>query len=149
MWLVELGVCVPELAAAAPWQISSPPELRFKVVVIIQCIDAFVMPSSDYTSTVGGGLKLKGAKDAGVKKHKKKKPKGEANDSKTERSTERIESDAESGALQKALANEEEGEVKGSDVPGKKEARGDGKTETQRKHEEMRRKRVCATSSAC
>ncbi|KAK3081696.1 hypothetical protein LTR53_020455, partial [Teratosphaeriaceae sp. CCFEE 6253] len=31
------------------------------------------MPSSDYGNAISGGLKMKGAKDAGVKKPKKKK----------------------------------------------------------------------------
>lgn len=102
------------------------------------------MPSSDYTNAVGGGLKLKGAKDAGVKKHKKKKPKTESSISKQAEEKEQ-EGDTPT-TLQKALAEEE-----GADVPEPDSATkaikdrdtGVGKTEAQRKHEEMRRKRVC------
>jgi len=99
------------------------------------------MPSSDYTNAVGGGLKLKGAKDAGIKKHKKKKPKPVVSEDKTAAATEEPEVDGESGALQKALADEEkEGDELA--VLERKAAKDDGKTDAQRRHEEMRRKRV-------
>lgn len=94
------------------------------------------MPSSDYSSAVGGGLKLKGAKDAGVKKHKKKKAKPESSES-TTAAAEKNPEDGESTALQKALAEEEDKHT----VAGKMD-KDAGKTEAQRKHEEMRRKRV-------
>ena len=94
------------------------------------------MPSSDYGNAVGGGLKLKGAKDAGVKKQKKKKSKP------SETEPEPLERKPESEtAVQKALADEEfslEAIVKERDVDAKQY----GKTEAQRRHEERRRKRV-------
>lgn len=98
------------------------------------------MPSSDYSSAVGGGLKLKGAKDAGVKKHKKKKPKPESSESKAA-AAEKDPQGEGSTALQKALAEEEDEDTAAGKEVGKvdKDA---GKTEAQKKHEEMRRKRV-------
>ena len=116
------------------------------------------MPSSDYTNAVGGGLKLKGAKDAGVKKHRKKKtPNPDTRKADDTAEQEQPEGEA-STSLHKALADEE---VDGDDALAamkaakaeKKEEKlaetdngsgsGSGKTEAQRRHEEMRRKRVC------
>lgn len=102
------------------------------------------MPASDYTSTISGGLKLKGgAKDAGVKKKSKKtksskdkvapKPsipqEGEgAGDSKTPNtdlalSTTHSDRDATPSEQQPSSS-------------------GTGKTEAQRRHEEIKRKRL-------
>lgn len=98
------------------------------------------MPSDDYTSTVRGGLKLKGSssKPSGIKK-KKKKPAPSFSESKAD-------------VLQKALAHEDatrekdmagdaeelsEGQLRELDPRG-----GDGKTASEKAHEEMRRKRV-------
>ena len=109
------------------------------------------MPSSDYKNAIGGGLKLKGVKDAGVdKKKKKKKPKPDADDSKALAKSEEKEdainngedADEDKNAVQKALADEE----KVNDVSASKwrddEMKEYGKTEAQRRHEERRRKRV-------
>jgi protein FAM32A len=94
------------------------------------------MAGDDYTSAVGGGLKLKGSKPSGVTKKKKKKDKPKDTDGST------------AAALQKALADEERaaatentGDVRGED--GEEYEPGSGKTEAERKYEEMRRKRVC------
>ncbi|KAK4546804.1 hypothetical protein LTR36_001536 [Oleoguttula mirabilis] len=98
------------------------------------------MPSSDYGNAVGGGLKLKGAKDAGVKKHKKKEKK--AKQSVTEGTDKPPE---EETALQKVLAEEEQEGDAGGDVVAKQresETKDYGKTEAQRRHEERRRKRL-------
>ncbi|GAB1736476.1 hypothetical protein NU219Hw_g7626t1 [Hortaea werneckii] len=117
------------------------------------------MPSADYGNAVGGGLKLKGAKDAGVKKKKKeKKSKAAADAGDLDK--------AHQNALQKALADEDKGddETGGSQVAGIPErdgveaeapgiaehgdhkGSGDhkdyGKTEAQKKQEELRRKRL-------
>lgn len=95
--------------------------------------------ADDYSAAIGGGLKLKGGKPSGVTKKKKKpKPSKEGEDSKA-------------SALQKALADEErtaeeEREAQaGNEEEGHEEAGGSGggKTEAERKYEEMRRKRVC------
>ncbi|KAI7184947.1 hypothetical protein D0869_13577 [Hortaea werneckii] len=117
------------------------------------------MPSADYGNAVGGGLKLKGAKDAGVKKKKKEKKSKAADAGDGDK--------AQQNALQKALADEDKGddETGGSQVAGPHEkdglkdgasgtaehddhkgSGGDhkdyGKTEAQKKQEELRRKRL-------
>lgn len=100
------------------------------------------MPSSDYTNAVGGGLKLKGAKDAGVKKHKKKKLKPEAGSAKVP-DTNQEQGGENSTALQKALADEEGDDgVQQQELAKVDKDTGAGKTEAQRRHEEIRRKRV-------
>ncbi|KAK5726267.1 hypothetical protein LTR17_012887 [Elasticomyces elasticus] len=93
------------------------------------------MPSSDYSSAVGGGLKLKGAKDAGIKKKKKKsKP--------SEHATAASEAEpSEQTALQKALADEETG-LEATGKEREAETRQFEKTEAQVRHEERRRKRL-------
>ena len=106
------------------------------------------MPSSDYKNAVGGGLKLKGAKDSGVdKKKKKKKPNSdpEANDSKAtiEKSERAREIDPEDdSAVQEALADEEIADDVSASKQREDEVKQYGKTEAQRRHEERRRKRV-------
>ncbi|TKA66885.1 hypothetical protein B0A55_08184 [Friedmanniomyces simplex] len=95
------------------------------------------MPSSDYSSAVGGGLKLKGAKDAGIKKKRKKSKPSET----TTTSTAEANASSDGTALQKALADEETG----LDASGKEreaETKQYGKTEAQKRHEERRRKRL-------
>ncbi|KAK4952639.1 hypothetical protein LTR10_009445 [Elasticomyces elasticus] len=93
------------------------------------------MPSSDYSSAVGGGLKLKGAKDAGIKKKKKKsKPSEPATAASEAESNEQT-------ALQKALADEETG-LEATGKEREAETRQFGKTEAQVRHEERRRKRL-------
>lgn len=95
------------------------------------------MPSSDYSNVVGGGLKLKGAKDAGVKKKKKKEKKEKTSSDKPS-----MEKDNDSStAMQKALADEEDDD-KALQRPADAEIKQYGKTEAQKRHEEMRRKRV-------
>ena len=89
-------------------------------------------PTDDYKSAIvpgAGALKLKGAKDAGISKHhhKKKKKKKKA---KTDPTADK-KPDAES-----ALEDAED------EKAGPKQHSGAGKTETERKHEETRRKRV-------
>jgi protein FAM32A len=112
------------------------------------------MPASEYENTVSGGLKLKGAKDAGVKKPKKKKDKDakvvtKPHPDTADEPTKAL--DAEDSALQNALEDEdavprgsEAAEDDGQDtaLPPPTERRKDGKTEAQRRHEETRRKRV-------
>lgn len=97
------------------------------------------MPSSDYSNAVGGGLKLKGAKDAGVKKHKKSKKAKAVDGESTEKSSEQT-------ALQVALADEErlDGENGTAREIRETEVKEYGKTEAQKRQEERRRKRVSA-----
>jgi len=111
------------------------------------------MPGSEYKNTISGGLKLKGAKDAGVKKHKKKKEKTkEAERPKSPEPAPGISEPVEEGegALQRALADEdaEEKELQLQKIPEQSVSRrDDGKTDAQRRHEEMRRKRVSAVNA--
>ncbi|KAK4888522.1 hypothetical protein LTR27_012583 [Elasticomyces elasticus] len=93
------------------------------------------MPSSDYSSAVGGGLKLKGAKDAGIKKKKKKSKPSESAAAASEAEP------SEQTALQKALADEETG-LEATGKEREAETRQFGKTEAQVRHEERRRKRL-------
>ncbi|KAK5683484.1 hypothetical protein LTS10_005017 [Elasticomyces elasticus] len=93
------------------------------------------MPSSDYSSAVGGGLKLKGAKDAGIKKKKKKSKPSEPATATSEAEP------SEQTALQKALADEETG-LEATGKEREAETRQFGKTEAQVRHEERRRKRL-------
>ncbi|KAK3630506.1 hypothetical protein LTR56_017425 [Elasticomyces elasticus] len=93
------------------------------------------MPSSDYSSAVGGGLKLKGAKDAGIKKKKKKSKPSEPATATSEAEP------SEQTALQKALADEETG-LEAAGKEREAETRQFGKTEAQVRHEERRRKRL-------
>jgi protein FAM32A len=110
------------------------------------------MPASDYTSTISGGLKLKGgAKDAGVKK-KSKGSKDKASKPSTTQD-DSTEAQAQVGDSKTDLAL--------TTTPSSRDATpsdllqpsssgtgtgGSGKTEAQRRHEEIKRKRVCQTS---
>jgi len=112
------------------------------------------MANDDYTSAIGGGLKLKGAKPSGVKK--KKRPKASASASAsasaiaaaaTSTSTE-----APASALTRTEAERElqalEAEISAAEKAGDGTANSDAvegesyKTPTERRHEEMRRKRL-------
>lgn len=108
------------------------------------------MGSDDYSSAIGGGLKLKGGKPAGVVKKKKK-------DKSKEKDTFK-ESDPKVPALQRALADEEQAarteaeKEKGREAGGEQNQdvdleeedydAGNNKTEAERNYDEMRRKRV-------
>ena len=118
------------------------------------------MPASDYTSTVSGGLKLKGgAKDSGIKKKKKsssskKKSAPETttatkNEGEAPGSEERKPAAESSTALARQASVDEDDEEQAlvgrrsrssSAVP--TNITGTGKTEAQRRHEEIKRKRV-------
>jgi protein FAM32A len=96
------------------------------------------MPTDDYTPITRGSLKLKGVKDSKIDKKKKKKKKTEDSDS--------ISKSAE------VVASDKDGEdalgAEGSAEKPPTTHTGAGKTEAERRHEEMRRKRVrCAPSS--
>ena len=108
------------------------------------------MPSDDYAA-IGGGLKLKGSKPAGITK-KKKKPKTHI-DGTSSTSKDAASDGAKGGksALQRALEDEDidmsqagrgqkldEARLKELDPRGN-----DGKTASERQYEETRRKRVC------
>lgn len=105
-----------------------------------------IMPSSDYTSAVGGGLKLKGSSSGIDKKKKKKKSSSKPLETtNTETKADELEGEGAGGesasqtALQKALADEE---AKDAQIAKPLADTGFGKTEAQRRHEERRKKRV-------
>lgn len=97
------------------------------------------MPTDDYSSAVGGGLKLKGSKPAGVTKKKKKdKTKLARVDASKEVADTGLHADIKrSGTIEDSI---DEAEL--SRLEDEAYAPGHGKTETERKHEEMKRKRV-------
>lgn len=94
------------------------------------------MAPDEYSTGGGGKLKLKGSKvaDGRVEKKKKKKEKKE----KKEREGGQEVKDASGDDVER-----QQGEKSGS--PGYEREQGEGgpKTETERKYEEVRRKRVC------
>ncbi|KAF1351061.1 hypothetical protein BDV97DRAFT_382672 [Delphinella strobiligena] len=102
------------------------------------------MPSVEYTST-GGGLKLKGAKNAGVDKKRKKSKKdksttaGASTSTPTERASEipEVESKNASGPGEDMQDERESRERSATS----REPETRMKTEAERRHEEMRRKR--------
>jgi protein FAM32A len=101
------------------------------------------MPSSDYTAATGGALKLKGA---GVdKKKKKKKPKTTAESTKP--------SDDTTISVAKRPTTDDNARKSPSGTPGRsmspetaersiREGGGRQKTEAERRHDEIRRKRL-------
>lgn len=92
------------------------------------------MPSDDYTSAVGGGLKLKGGISKGKKKKKAKKD-PEKDDSAT--------TPAEKPPQNEDIAPIEEKDAEEvADTKEEPEDDEDRKTEAEKKYEEMRRKRV-------
>lgn len=107
------------------------------------------MPASDYTSTISGGLKLKGgAKDAGVKKKSKKskssKDKAAPKPSSTSQDGEEA-GDSKTPKSDLALSTTHSRDATPSEQPSSS-GTGSGKTEAQRRHEEIKRKRVCQAS---
>lgn len=103
------------------------------------------MPSSDYVSTVSGGLKLKGAaKDAGVKKKRKDKDKSKAGGSgkKDKAATPVPAEEDETTQLRKKEEEAGDKAVERRESPVPATAAGSGKTEAQLRHEEIKRKRV-------
>jgi protein FAM32A len=99
------------------------------------------MPADDYAQATRGTLKLKGVKDSKVDKKKKKKKKTEDSDStlksKDKKSIE-VDELLESTSDARRKDNEIEEPEDTSPIP-----TGAGKTEAEKRHEEMRRKRVC------
>ncbi|KAK3080025.1 hypothetical protein LTS18_003319 [Coniosporium uncinatum] len=104
------------------------------------------MPGSEYAAAGGGALKLKGS--GGVDKKKKKKLKPSGTEEKKDGATE----PSKSKSLQDALAAEDDvKDLEGRDSADEPDLSEDlkkdliqvrGKTETERRHEERRRKRL-------
>nr|POE56901.1 uncharacterized protein c31g5.21 [Quercus suber] len=103
------------------------------------------MPSSEYANAVGGGLKLKGAKDAGVKKHKKKRKDksvalvetSDADPSSSVAPDEQTERRGNAETMAQKVAKEEDTMLRKDTADVGPHF---GKTEAQRRHEERRRK---------
>lgn len=113
------------------------------------------MPSSDYTTT-GGGLKLKGAKDASIDKKRKKKKATPSSATPHPDKAAPLDTNKDV-ALRKALEDEDgdapesrSGGAKSTQVGGTStgDVLGHGKTEAERRHEERRRKRVSRLTRA-
>lgn len=102
-----------------------------------------IMPSSDYSSAIGGGLKLKGS-SSGIDKSKKKKKKSSKPNTEADSNEKTTSKDPENSqsALQKALADTDDT----SKSPDATEITTYGKTEAQRRYEERRKKRVRSPS---
>lgn len=95
------------------------------------------MPKDEYISA-GGGLKLKGAKSSGVDKKRKKTKKPKAD---IETPTNEATSAAGEDGQDSALTTQQDNSALERQLAA--EERQMTKTESERKHEEMRRKRVC------
>jgi protein FAM32A len=102
-------------------------------------LSLFRMAKDDDYASMGGTLKLKGVKDAKIdkKRKKKKQPKAEGNNDDLAGS-----SSAEASGDRLAATNEEN-EIQPERKANEKSS--DGKTQAERRHEEMRRKRVSVT----
>jgi hypothetical protein len=131
------------------------------------------MPASDYTSTVSGGLKLKGgAKDSGIKKKKKSSSSKKKSAPETTTTTREEEKGERSGEIQPSAAGDSstalalsstsrQAQIDEDDEEQALERRsrsnsaapsnvtGTGKTEAQRRHEEIKRKRVSEMLQLC
>ncbi|THY83492.1 DUF1754-domain-containing protein [Aureobasidium pullulans] len=97
-----------------------------------------VMPSSEYTSA-GGGLKLKGAKNAGIDKKRKKKSSSKSTAVAAASSASKEATPAKDTATDPENTTDLEQREKNKEeslIPD------DGKTEYERRHEETRRKRL-------
>ncbi|RAL17120.1 DUF1754 domain-containing protein [Aspergillus homomorphus CBS 101889] len=103
------------------------------------------MPVNEYSTPGGGGkLKLKGSKvaDGRVEKKKKKKQQKESKKASSDRDTEQQqqqEQPDETTTRESSRVPPEEAERQDESSPGVESA---GKTEAERKHEEMRKKRL-------
>lgn len=116
------------------------------------------MAKDDYlTSTPGGSLRLKGAKDAGVTKKKKKKkskppssPNSGADQKPNKESEDPGKADrelSEDSRIEEGTAAKERAANPAQEVDVEEEEVGGPhvyKTEAERRHEDMRRKRVCS-----
>ncbi len=102
------------------------------------------MPSSDYTSAVGGGLKLKGAGVDKKKKKKKPKPESAIESSATTEGPRRPSDGEESKTPPRSPRRYTPGRSLSPDTAEQsfKQAGGRQKTEAEKRHDEMRRKRL-------
>lgn len=115
------------------------------------------MPTDDYTSAAGGGLRLKGVAGAKIAKHKKKRPKHPEPEKRSSSANpdaepyeQRQSGEEQARSLTKNPNDQTEDEVlKREESEDRSQAR--GKTEAELRHEERRRRRVCPlfTYSPC
>lgn len=102
------------------------------------------MSSSDYTTAIGGGLKLKGG---GIDKKKKKKKRPKSTDTAAE-SSKNASTDIAKGSTSRDDATKSPSRTPRRSISPDtveqsiKEAGGRRKTEAERRHDEMRRKRL-------
>ncbi|KAM0703748.1 hypothetical protein Q7P35_009687 [Cladosporium inversicolor] len=123
---------------------QQPPNPRRKAP---SASSSLTMPASDYTSTISGGLKLKGgAKDAGVKKKSKKSKSSSSKDKAPKPSTlqegeeaEGSDSKTPNADLALSTTHSDRDATPSEQQPS---SSGTGKTEAQRRHEEIKRKRL-------
>jgi protein FAM32A len=94
------------------------------------------MPSSDYTTAVGGGLKLKGAGVDKKKKKRKPKPTEDAAESSNNTSTDVAKRAKSPSHTPGRSLSPETAEQSLKDAGGRR------KTEAEKRHDEMRRKRL-------
>lgn len=97
------------------------------------------MPSSDYTTAIGGGLRLKGAGIDKKKKKKKPRPADAAESASTDvakPSTSRDDASKSPSRTPRRSISPDTAEKSIKDAGGRK------KTEAERRHDEMRRKRL-------
>jgi len=114
------------------------------------------MVSDEYAPLVRGGLKLKGgSKPSGIAKTKKKAKKTKEPEPRTQALLQKALEDEDSAASKEIEeSRKESGEEEGLDegkelgVVREEERGNDGKTASERAHEEMRRKRVCVPEFA-
>ncbi|KFY59531.1 hypothetical protein V496_05666 [Pseudogymnoascus sp. VKM F-4515 (FW-2607)] len=110
------------------------------------------MGGDDYSSAIGGGLKLKGSKPSGIKKKKSKSSKSAAaSTSTTSTLTKRASSASPAPAATTSLTESKEGAPPATAKDEEdalwrqveeREQEQDYKTPTEKRHEEMRRKRL-------
>jgi protein FAM32A len=100
------------------------------------------MPKDDYASAIGGGLKLKGSKPEGVKK-KKKKDKSKISSDLASTSTKDPEASKDLEGKETKVSEDVDAEELGRLEEEAYGGSGGGKTEAEKKYDEMKRKRVC------
>jgi protein FAM32A len=102
------------------------------------------MPSDEYAAAIGGGLKLKGAKPAGIEKKKKKnKTTDKVKEAQLGGALERSRSGSEVAVARK-VKDKDERSAKAADIADEDEEEDllANKTEAERRYEEMRRRRL-------
>ncbi|KAI9823777.1 MAG: hypothetical protein M1832_002334 [Thelocarpon impressellum] len=100
------------------------------------------MPGDEYATSTGGTLKLKGVQDGKVDKKKKKKKKKKEKEKKEPKPTDEVTASAEGGASASTGDDGQDPREGPVPDPDREASPGAGKTEAQRRHDELRRKRL-------